>query len=323
MTPDQSHDKELIAQAARFKELRGLNNAQFGAKVGYSETVIFRWLKEEYLGDVVMLEKKVRDALRQAEQREQRADGLFDSHATRTVRALAKELKRNHWMGAGYGDAGIGKTCGAHKALLQDLSAIFITIVCYRRDKASLMRVLWNEIGEARDNGSNVPMAERLHNYLTGSNRIVIVDQAHVLNKLGRQFFCDLHDQTGVAILFLGNPEMFRDWREQEQQFSRLRLVEKITLQPATTERLDRAVHTTALAAEEMLHKLLPEAKADPVAWECLAERSRKAAGGRGHLRTLETVLIGARTHRERLKCSWADAFDAALETTAGQFCDS
>lgn len=301
------HTRDLQAQLTRYKELKGLSFEELGASFGYSATALCRYLKGDFNGDLAKLEKALFDGLRAAEERERAAAGLFDSNPANVIRTVANKLRRNHWMGAVDGDAGVGKTCGANKLLLANLSAWFMTVCVYRRDKNALGKAMWEQMGNGT-RGCN--RMEYMEEAAEGSGRILIVDQAHLLNKMGRQFFCDFHDRTGLAILFIGNPEMFDDWKESPQQYTRLKIRESATLRPNVCETVNG--HNSGFSATRAAMDMLKKLGVPKEAWEPLRDRAETVASGNGHLRALETTLLLAGPIVEATGCTWPEAFDAA-----------
>lgn len=204
-------------------------------------------------------------------------------------------------MGIAYGEAGVSKTSGIQLVAQSDLSALFLTIRIYERRPKALIDLLCAQIGEeARQFLKSRP--DYLEEVLKDSRRIIIVDQAHLLNKTGRQTFCDLHDATRVPILFVGNPEMIHEWNRQAQQFSRIKLCEKITLSKPTVNDPASPFSPEALA-EMMIARIAPEAVAE------LKDEAVRVIRGEGHMRSLDTSLTMAAGIRKTEGKSWSASF--------------
>lgn len=303
---DQKPNVNLMAQLAKFRESGDLTWEKLGKLFGYSGSSLCKYCSGHFAGNLARLEKTLTDGLRNHPERAGGASKRFRTHASIQIEDMANVLKTNGWMGFGHGDAGVGKTFGADKLLLADLSAVFLTVISYMKDKTSLINMLWKQAG-AEKKPCGISKMEYLESVFRGSGRLLIVDQAHLLNRGGRQFFCDFGDRTGAPILFLGNPEMLEEWRLLQQQHSRLRLIVQIKME-AGGYSFDRSKGCTVeTSVEAMLKQFTPEGA------EELHDRAMRVAKGEGHLRSLETTLtLAAQTKRLLPSASWPDAFDAA-----------
>jgi DNA transposition AAA+ family ATPase len=115
-----------------------------------------------------------------------------------------------------------------------------------------------------------------LLNRFKGSNRLIIVDQAHRLGASGIKFLFDFHSATGCPVVLIGNPEIVDVLKENDQQFSRMG--------PHTQIKPSEIADPKGYAARMIKH-LAPRFA------DCL-DLAAKIVQQRGHLRALRKTLI-------------------------------
>lgn len=134
---------------------------------------------------------------------------------------------------------------------------------------------------ETRGKTPGLRRADWLVERLRGSNRLLVLDNAHRLTCGALQWLFDFYDacevpDTGahIAVALVGNPEVLEKILANDQQFSRIGLMRPI-----------KPVDMATLA-KQMLHRLCPDHAAE------LQDLAAKVAGERGHLRALKKHLL-------------------------------
>jgi DNA transposition AAA+ family ATPase len=108
---------------------------------------------------------------------------------------------------------------------------------------------------------------------LTGSRRLLIVDNAHKATLAAIRGFFDFYDATGCPVALVGNPELMDLIVNSDQRFSRVGIREDLSI--ANPERL----------VKHMIAKVAPDSG------EALIEACVKVASNQGHYRAVGKQL--------------------------------
>jgi DNA transposition AAA+ family ATPase len=257
---------------------KAVSNDSLGRKLGYSGTVISKYLSGVPEGDVPSLETRIEDFLKAAARRAVRDVPPFETAVTRAVHVALECTRRTDDVALLSGPAGIGKSVGIRTYVSANPLTIAITVTRWSRDDAGVVRLLWDELETSSWSGQ-VSRARYMEQRLADSQRLIVVDNAHRLSNSARAWLFDFHDVTGCPIALVGNPEVLAAIRLNDQQFSRIGL----------HRRLDMAGNpSVADYARRMVDAMIPDA---PQALYALAAR---VAAERGHLRALRKQLAAA-----------------------------
>jgi DNA transposition AAA+ family ATPase len=218
-TPVEAVTKDqirLVTNAVREYRLNAkLSTEKIGRGVGYASSVISQFLHGKYPGDVrqvaIDLDRWLEDQLKR--DAAPRATDYVPTQVALEIRTVADAAIQLGTIGLVYGPetSGIGKTM-ALKAIHQEKPASLLITV--EKVSANPTGLLWAMCAALRIGmgGNNRVMYERIKTILRGSNRLMMVDQAHNLcgSKDDKAFFmlCDLHDATGAPQLWAGTQDI-------------------------------------------------------------------------------------------------------------------
>lgn len=222
--PSSTRDQLLSARDAD-----GLSNNKLSQQLGYSPSVLSQYLSGTYPGDVAKLERRVVDWLRSRERLMRGGVRLIETDATRTVASALEIIRRTNDVGLIHGKAGVGKTSGVSIYASENPTCLVITLSNWARSDRQIEGLIFALL-ETRAWPGNTPRGEFLVDRLRGSNRLLIVDNAHKATARGIEFLFDLHDETRVPIALVGNPEVLRHVENNDQRFSRIGLKQPVVL---------------------------------------------------------------------------------------------
>jgi DNA transposition AAA+ family ATPase len=218
--------RELLA-AARDED--GLTITKMSQQIGYSTSVLSQYLTGIYPGDTDRFERRAADWLRARDRKKRIGVKLIESEATRTVMAALETIRRTNDVGVIYGDAGIGKTSGIALYLEENPTCVEISLSRWARNDSQIERLIFGAMDSGAWKG-NTPRAEFIVSKLRGSNRLLIVDNAHKATAAGLEWLFDLHDETRIPIALVGNEEVIRPIQANDQRFSRVGLKQPVTV---------------------------------------------------------------------------------------------
>lgn len=299
-TAAPQHPKEFNAATRdalqTFKDENQLSLGDLAVMLDSHKSILSKYLSGKPEGDVERLESLILDTIKTWTLREETRTRLFSNViSTRIARVLGRVRQTND-VGLIHGPAGLGKTCGAELFALANPTAVMVTVNKRKGNASGLESAIFSAVESSnwRKHGTRWDF---LVAKFKGSNRLLILDNAHRLTKSAREWLFDFHDETGIPVALLGNPEVLDAIRLNDQQFSRIGLCHGLKL---TKEEVKRPV-------EQLTAQLIPDANGSV---QRLAEQ---VASHEGHFRALKKQCVLARDIRAQdAELSWPEAFRAA-----------
>jgi DNA transposition AAA+ family ATPase len=306
-TEQETYNPILVQQLVQMRDAPGSewSNNTFARKLGVSSAMVSQYLNCKYPGDVALLEKKIEDFLRNEARR--RASGVKTT-ATSEFKQMATALelvRKTNDAGEILAHSGDGKSralelyIGGDEVLKLDPNptAVLFHVRSWAKDLGSVEGALFDAIGkEGYDNRTKraVWMAKKLR----GSDRLIIVDDAHKLTRPALQFLFDFHDDTGCPMAFVGTFDLHDKLSADAQQLSRVGL--RFEIVPK-----DQRLLITHLMAE-----LIPGVNGES---EELADLCEQVAAHEGCYRSVHKQLKLAVEIREgNRRLTWVQAFRSA-----------
>ncbi len=247
-----------------------------------NSTQVSKYLNDRADFSVRVMEAKIRDYLRHSEVRELYRQQIFETSVTKTVGGVIETMRKSDQFGLIHGAAGWGKTSGIKMYLAKNALAVGVEVYEWTRGSHAQIRLLWDEAGVGvREYGES--KIEWLIKRYKGSERPIIVDNAHQLTYRGLKFWFDFRDVTKVPIIFVGNPEVVAAIRKSDQMISRLGPHEIVGLKDTEFRPVAQKLIGQALKQD------VPE----------LEEDAMDTIQREGHLRSLWNQLTTAREIKE------------------------
>ena len=226
---DHPHNEELRAQMLEFITARGITRVKLAHDLGFHFTQISKWLGGKPDWNCTALEQAAADYLKHAGRRSAAQADLFDTNVTDSLAATFDRIRRTHDVGLIHGAAGIGKTSGIILYEGANPTTIVITLSEWACDSGGMTSALFGAV-DSKSYDHRTPRAEWLANRMKGSDRLLVIDNAHRLRRRGLQFLFDFHDLTGLPIALVGNPEILHAISANDQQFSRIGICKALKL---------------------------------------------------------------------------------------------
>lgn len=272
------YDETLRHALGDYAENNMLSLKQLGAKVGKSEAYVSRYLNGKPEGDTEAFEQRVRDMLERAGKKRAWADIFFDTDAVKTCNLVFDLIREASDIGLVHGPAGIGKSKACARYSKAHPTVIFFTGEEGNGSSYGVMHSICKSIDMRRWEPRKQKRAEFLFEKLNGSERLIIIDNAQRLNMSGLRWLFDFHDETGVSVALVGNPEVLDKIAGNDQMSSRIGFKQDIGEMLGKGKWLDQA-------ADKMVSEMWPKAAAD------IGILARETARKPGHLRTLNKQM--------------------------------
>lgn len=200
---------EAVERLKEYKEKTGKSQAEIAREMGVSGGAVSAFLSKTYKA-MDSLVPKVEQLLSITTKKEvaPREPGFKHTTVSDTVLNLISYCHVSGKIGLVYGDAGVGKTMAIreYKKLNPDTAVVITISPCF-----------------ATMTGVNELLAEELHvqekvsrkiqreciKKLSGTNKVVIVDEAqHLTVRVINHLRC-ISDESGVGMAFIGNDEIY------------------------------------------------------------------------------------------------------------------
>lgn len=254
---------------------RPLTMGELAQELGVSATRVNKYLAGGPEGDVADLETRIEDILKAASTRRGSDQVFFQTNVSSIITATIELIRKTNDVGLISGPAGIGKSATLDAYRVKNPTCLAISVPRWKRDDRGVAALLFDKCETQSWDGCTA-RATFICERLRGSNRAVLVDNAHRMTEAARQWLFDLHDETGCPIAMIGNPEVLVAIRRNDQQFSRIGIHQEVKLD-------DRRASDYARAMVDSL-VTHPQPGLYDLATEVVEQR--------GHLRALRKQLL-------------------------------
>lgn len=225
--PPSDRDEETV-NLARVAECAGLidtelrdqvkalitqefTQSDLARQVGVSPTYVSRYLAGSFVGDVGRLEFALRYFLENKDQRIDLRRGLQPTGLTKRMAKIIASVQNTSDLAGIYGRAGIGKTCGVRLFAAANPMCAVITAGEGNSGRHDLERELWrvSHVRLRKSQGeTNLSRNRILVDRFKGSNRLLLIDNGHLLTSSGFRWCMTFHDDTECPVCLIGNPSM-------------------------------------------------------------------------------------------------------------------
>ena len=253
-----------------------LTQSLIAKEFGVSTAVISQYLDGAYPGDNEKLDKKAKSYIAnfmEQEQTEQIAIPIVKTTVYKNLFEIARTCHMRKKIGIAYGPAGIGKTSAVFAYVKENPGVILVEVdpVYSERD---MLRSFYRTLFSGDQRGSVHEMFEAVVTRLSGTKRMIIIDEAEYLRPNALDLLRRIWDKARIGILMVGlerlRANLVGDRRNFAQLFSRVSISKNLgMLLPEDTEEIVKAA--------------LPEHKD---LWETFHEESK------GIARNLENLLV-------------------------------
>ena len=216
-------NRELIREAKEFIEKTQMSASAFANSIGYSPAALSQWLNFAYKGKVDKLESMVRSRIdsysEKAELKAEKKDFLNTSVSGK-IFEIADYCRLENEIGVIYGDAGLGKTYTVKKYVEANPSCILI-----EADLGYTSKVLFVELCRMLKLDSHGPIHNLFEDVvarLSGTDRMIVIDEAEHLPYKALELIRRVHDKAGIGILLVGMPQLIGNLRGKRGEFAQL-----------------------------------------------------------------------------------------------------
>lgn len=223
-------DPTLLDDLKAFKAAEHLTSAALARRIGVSETYVSRAFSGNFTGDADEFETKARAALKAAEaaKRAPLVKIATRGFLVEPMRQFLSTVQHTCDIGIAWSDAGKGKTCGIEVYRQNEPLSVIVTAskeLCGWRALRGAIIAQMPSVKLKRGES----YGEYLQRIFRGSERLLIIDNAHLLTESARHWLCyDWHEKTGCGVALVGNEAIEPAWQKIDQHSSRVGLAYEV-----------------------------------------------------------------------------------------------
>lgn len=194
-----------------FMASSGKSQRQVAREIGISSAQINQFLADKYEGDSDSTSDKVLQYLAVAEKRLNTDKTVVfypELHNTREALFTCSYAHRNNEIALLCGDAGAGKTEALTYYRDNNPGVILVTANACIQSATAILQLICAELGKHAPYRRNAIM-NLLVAQLSGTNRLIIVDEADHLSLQAIQALRSLNDQAHVGVVLSGNNKIY------------------------------------------------------------------------------------------------------------------
>lgn len=287
-----------------YKDETGYSNKQLAAELGLrSETAVIKYLAGKPEGDVARLETLIDDVMRSRLKRADARGKLTETNVSEEMESHLETIRKTNDIGLIKGPSGVGKSCGGQLYVVKNPTSILIAASALLRRGPDVIALLWEELKPRQWHNWKGTHRSEILRKLAGSNRLLIVDDAHRLSMRGLDVIFAVHNETEIPIaLFCHDEDLEKMAKRDAQMFSRI------------GQKWEVKLKTTRELAAHLVDQFLPE---EAAADEELMTLAVQVISELGYGRALRKQLLLAREIKENLdatrrRIDWPTAFRSA-----------
>lgn len=207
LTPDQiGHVRKCIDERC---DDQGLTYEQVDKKLGCGRKAVRRFMEGNYEHDESRFARKLDNWLKNSDPS---LGGMPKSYVSTEVaekmRGVIRQVYRRRSMGIICGPAGVSKTVVLKFTAAGDIAgSMHIELTSTEKSIVSVIRRLAVELGLS-DRYSAQRLMQNIIKTLRGTDRLLMIDEAHYANQDALNALRDIHKQTGCPILLVGTREI-------------------------------------------------------------------------------------------------------------------
>ncbi|MGN0584934.1 MAG: AAA family ATPase [Ruminococcus sp.] len=204
---DKARDK-LICYINR----TGQSQAVIAKKIGISPTTVSQFLSETYTGDNAEIASKIESFIYLQAMREHyaKAPSFTDKlRNTRKITAALDYVYANRCTGVVSGVSGCGKTTALKNYQKIANGVVYVQADATKRSPCSVLKLISKAMGEPCK-GTASDTLDKLIDNLTGTDRLIIIDEAQHLTSRAFDTLRALNDRAEVGVIYAGTPDIIK-----------------------------------------------------------------------------------------------------------------
>ena len=210
-------DEELYKRFILWKDQSGKSVGAIAGMLARSTAAVSQYINKKYPGDVAALERHIGTLLKREEDLQfvNAPKSFCATSCSKLIWEVLQYCDEGRKMGAAVAPSGTGKTETCREYKRQNRATIFVTMDITRRYPSAVLRTVAKQSGMTR-NTTIMDMLDGLVDRLKGSNRLIIIDDAHFLTWESFELVRKIHDCAGVGIVTVGQERLYEQMKGKD-----------------------------------------------------------------------------------------------------------
>ncbi len=190
----------------------GQSQSAIAKKIGISPTTVSQFLSESYIGDNAEIALKVESFIYLQTMREHyaKAPNFTDKlRNTRKITAALDYVYANRCTGVVSGVSGCGKTTALKNYQKIANGVVYVQADATKRSPCSVLKLISKAMREICK-GTSSDTLDKLIDNLTGTDRLIIIDEAQHLTSRAFDTLRALNDRAEVGVIYAGTPDIIK-----------------------------------------------------------------------------------------------------------------
>jgi DNA transposition AAA+ family ATPase len=285
-------------------------HARMALRLSFSATRVTKYLNLNKDGnrpepDARRVQTAAKQFLRHVGRLAQMNESLFVNSISRAVSDTLTMIRRSGDVGLIHSAGGRGKTSGALLYCRDNANTLFMTVKQWAAGSHACGRMLFEEYCASSDEDypNNLSRSDWLEQQLKGAERLIVVDDAELMDITGFKYFFSLQDATGVPIGLIGNTQVIDKIVRNDpagKLISRIGIVQEVSMGNDAED-----------TAQRLIEQFAPNSGTE------LVTAATDVVVSGGYCRRLRKQLALTNVIHEQSKAkgkaiTWSDAFAAA-----------
>lgn len=220
--PKYPTNPQTVDAIKDYRDRFGKTNSQLAKLFSESTTFISKYINDNLDRDPGDFDARVADTLNSLAARLDLSSTIYENFLTEEFTGRVNLARRTQDVDFFYGPAGSGKTCCCLLYLRENPSTIYYKVAGRSCSAADLEAGVFAAMKTRSGFKANQRRWPFMVSSLKGSGSAILIDNSHRLDRSGRDWGFDFNEETGVAVIFVGNPEMEDKINTNDQQQSRI-----------------------------------------------------------------------------------------------------
>ncbi|HEV2692258.1 MAG TPA: ATP-binding protein [Verrucomicrobiae bacterium] len=204
------------------------SNNKMAKRLGVNTSYVSQFCNGvEFAGDLDNFHKKLDDWFRNEARRKASGVTTIMTGEAKRLHVALDTLRKLNEIGCIVMSSGGGKTRGEELYAKENNTVIHFQVRSWNNDKGSLESALFKAIGSAGYD-YQTKRAQFMVQKMTGSDRMLIIGDAHKLTKKALQWVVDFWEETQIPIALVGTQQMHDLLMSDTQRFSRIQFWDEI-----------------------------------------------------------------------------------------------
>jgi len=209
--PPSGYNEILHRRFMLWRDQSGASVNRIAMMIDKSAALVSQYINRKYQGDIAEIEKDIANLLRREEDFEHplEEEAFCPTHNAKLIWEVLQFCDEYHEMGVAVGRSGSGKTRTCNEYKRKNRASILITADLTRRSISSVLMMIASKTGGTVRSGTNSLLLDSIIDRLKGSNRLIIIDEAHLLRWENFEVIRKIHDCGNVGIVYVGQERLY------------------------------------------------------------------------------------------------------------------